>query len=160
MISLFLITYNPGNVRHELEAVRGVKRSTSYYPYGVEWGSSSENFKSKAINGMISGGINGLTGGAFSVVGKAVSTSTQAIQSTMSKNIRATATTLSKQGASSDAVNAAVNTITKGMSKAGANTISSMNKSEAAVGTATEVSIKIVEDEYNKRNKRNKLIYD
>lgn len=42
MISLSLITYNLGNVRHELEAGRGVKRSTSYYPYGMELGSSSE----------------------------------------------------------------------------------------------------------------------
>ena len=146
MISFSLITYNLGNVRHELEAVRGVKRSTSYYPYGVEWGSSSENFKSKAIDGMVSGGINGLTGGAFSVVGKAVSTSTQAIQSTMSKNITATAKALSKQGASSDAVNAAVNTITKGMSKAGVNTISSMNKAEVAASAVTETTIKLVEE--------------
>ena len=37
-----MITDHLGNVRHELEAGRGVKRSTSYYPYGVEWGSSSE----------------------------------------------------------------------------------------------------------------------
>lgn len=69
----------------------------------------------------------------------------------MSKNITETAKTLTSQGASQGSVNTATNSITKGMSSAGSNTINSMIKIEAAASAVTETAIKVTDAELKKK---------
>ena len=112
---------------------------------------TSDNFAEKATIGAVTGAIDGLSGGAFGIVGKTATASTKALQSTMSSNIVTTATALTGQGATQATVNSAVNSITKGMGVAGVNTANSMLKVEAAAPTATEITAKVVEEQIKKK---------
>ena len=97
------------------------------------------------------GAISGITGGVVGAVGKVAATSTKAVQATMSTNISSTATTLTAQGASQGTINSAVNSITKGMSTAGSNTVNSMIKVEAAAATSVETTTKVIEEQLKKK---------
>ena len=111
---------------------------------------STDNFSDKAKGGAISGAITGFSGGLLGVVGKAATSSTQAIQGTMSKNITTTAAALTEQSASEGTVTTVVSGITKGMGTVGANTTKSMMKVETVTSVATEASTKLIEDRIKK----------
>ncbi len=107
---------------------------------------STENFADKAITGAVVGAVNGVTGGAVGALGKVATTSTLAVQATMSQNITSTAAVLTSQGATQSTVNAAVSSITKGMGTAGSNTVNAMIKVEAAVSTGTAAGVVVVDE--------------
>ena len=66
----------------------------------------------------------------------------------MSTNISTTSSILATQGVSTKVISSAVNGITKGMGRAGANATKSMVKIETAATTTSEVSIKTAEDKF------------
>jgi RHS repeat-associated protein len=104
---------------------------------------STENMGDKMTTGAITGAIGGAAGGAVGKGLQVAKNSTKAVQSTMSKNITQTATTLTEMGADSKTVGTAMNKITTGMGKAGANTVNTSNKVAAGVGMTTESVIKV-----------------
>jgi RHS repeat-associated protein len=86
----------------------------------------------KAKTGTAYGIVGGVAGVAAGKGIQVLSSSTKAVQATMSQNITTTSKILTKMGASQTTINSAVGKISNGMGQAGRNTANSVIKLEAA----------------------------
>jgi len=112
------------------------------------------NTLDKALTGAAFGAVGGAAGVAVGKVAQAAQSSTAAVQSTMSKNITTTATTLNKMGASAATTQKAVNKITEGMGTAGKNTANNIAKGTAAATAATETTTQATSGGYQIEHKK------
>ncbi|MBZ0183648.1 MAG: RHS repeat-associated core domain-containing protein, partial [Melioribacteraceae bacterium] len=95
----------------------------------------------KAKTGTAYGLVGGVAGVAAGKGIQVLSSSTKAVQATMSQNITTTSKILTKMGASQTTINSAVGKISNGMGQAGRNTANSVIKLEAAAAVTTETTI-------------------